>query len=115
MTIHKYCDLGYQLDLLGRPIQLNDRVLFKGKYSPTINARGTIIKVNKKTVKIQYDATHYHTVYSYTTSAPLPKLTKVEISTLNRPGFDCLVINELEATSTQLFTDFENNHPELAV
>lgn len=102
----------FQLDLLGRPIKVGDRVLTKGYGSAAMNNFATVIAVNRKSVSINVEFTKWirDEVTSRWVKSPIG--TKL----MKRVGYDSvLVVNELEPISTTLANDFIQTHPELAI
>ncbi len=101
----------FQLDLLGRPIKVGDRVLTKNYGQAALNHFATVLKVNSKSILVNVEARTYH-------RDPATNHWQTRISTkpMKRVGYtDCLVVNELEPISTALADDFRNLHPELAI
>lgn len=99
----------FQLDLLGRPIKVGDRVLTKGYGSAAMNNFATVVSVNRKSISINVeyrDWYHDDSGWKFRTSTKLMK----------RVGYhSVLVVNELEPISTALADDFIQTHPELAI
>ena len=120
-TAHEH---GHQLDLLGRPIKVGDRVLTKGYGSPAMNNFATVKSVNRKSIVIDVEYTHtdwgeYSPRPEGTTGPwntyPNRKRTTT-IKPMKRVGYhSVLVVNELEPISTALANDFIQTHPELAI
>lgn len=100
----------FQLDLLGRPIKVGDRVLTKGYGSAAMNNFATVVSVNRKSISINVE---YHNWYrDYSGKWQSRTSTKL----MKRVGYhSVLVVNELEPISTALANDFIQTHPELAI
>ena len=99
----------YQLDLLGRPIKVGDRVLTKNYGSAALNHFATVLKVNAKSILVNVEM---HTWVRVSDEWKSQITTKA----MKRVGYtNCLVVNELEPISTTLADDFRNLHPELAI
>ena len=101
----------FQLDLLGRPIKVGDRVLTKAYGSPHIDHLATVISVNRKSISIDVHLTKWERSTS-------GAWYRVPIGTkrMNRVGYtSVLVVNELEPISTALADAFIQDHPELAI
>ncbi len=117
-TAHEH---GHQLDLLGRPIKVGDRVLTKGYGSPAMNNFATVKAVNRKSISIDVEYAHWdHGEFSprpanhtgYWNSYPNRKLTTT-VKPMKRVGYhSVLVVNELEPISTSLAQTFADEHPE---
>lgn len=100
----------FQLDLLGRPIKVGDRVLTKNYGSGSLNHFATVLKVNAKSILVNVE---YRTYIRDDTGY---WQTRITAKPMKRVGYtDCLVVNELEPISTALADDFRNLHPELAI
>lgn len=100
----------FQLDLLGRPIKVGDRVLTKGYGSAAMNNFATVVSVNRKSVSINVE---YRNWYS-DDSGNWQSRTSTKL--MKRVGYhSVLVVNELEPISTALANDFIQTHPELAI
>lgn len=101
----------FQLDLLGRPIKVGDRVLTKGYGSASMNNFATVVSVNRKSVSINVEA------YSWTKDAHTGAWSRrVSTRLMKRVGYhSVLVVNELEPISTALADEFVQLHPELAI
>ena len=54
---------GHQLDLLGRPIKVGDRVLTKGYGSTSMNNFATVKSVDRKSISIDVEYTHWVNLY----------------------------------------------------
>ena len=107
-TAHKN---NYQLDLLGRPINVGDRILTKSYGSPCMDTFATVKTVNKKSITVD---TEYRT-WSRNLDTNQWE-SKITIKPMKRVGYhSCLVVNELEAISTMYANEFINNHPEMAI
>jgi dTDP-4-amino-4,6-dideoxygalactose transaminase len=101
----------YQLDLLGRPIKVGDRVLTKNFGSAALNHFATVLKVNAKSILVNVE---HHTWQMDPNTTSWQR--KISTKPMKRVGYtDCLVVNELESISTALADDFCNLHPELAI
>ena len=101
----------FQLDLLGRPIKVGDRVLTKAYGSPSMDCFATVVSVNRKSISIDVNLTKYERSASGSWHR-VPAGTK----RMNRIGFtSVLVVNELEPISTALADAFIQDHPELAI
>lgn len=112
---------GHQLDLLGRPIKVGDRVLTKGYGSTSMNNFATVKSVNRKSISIDVEYTHW----DWGEFVPRPEGTTgmwntypnrkliTTIKPMKRVGYtSVLVVNELEPISTSLAQTFANEHPE---
>lgn len=101
----------FQLDLLGRPIKVGDRVLTKAYGSPCMDCFATVVSVNRKSISIDVNLTKWERLDD-------GFWTKVPAGTkrMNRVGYtSVLVVNELEPISTALADAFIQDHPELAI
>ena len=101
----------FQLDLLGRPIKVGDRVLTKAYGSPCMDCFATVVSVNRKSISIDVH------LYKWVSDAS-NKWTRVPAGTkrMDRVGYtSVLVVNELEPISTALADAFIQDHPELAI
>lgn len=117
-TAHEH---GHQLDLLGRPIKVGDRVLTKGYGSPAMNNFATVKAVNRKSIVIDVEYTHWdwgefvprpdgHV--GYWDTRPNRQRT-ITTKPMKRVGYhSVLVVNELEPISTSLAQTFADEHPE---
>ena len=102
---------GHQLDLLGRPINVGDRVLTKSYGSSSMDTFASVVAVNRKSVSIDVHFTKWDRLDN-------GFWTKVPAGTkcMNRVGYtSVLVVNELEPISTALADAFIQDHPELAI
>ena len=97
---------GHQLDLLGRPIKVGDRVLTKGYGSASMNNFATVKAVNRKSISIDVEYRNwYHDDSGWK--------SRTSIKPLKRVGYhSVLVVNELEPISTSLAQTFADEHPE---
>ena len=73
-------------DLLNRNINVGDTVLTKSYYSPTTDFLTTVLKVNKKSVRVQAPANAAR--YSYKERQTVPR------ETLSRKSNEVIVVNE---------------------
>ena len=100
----------FQLDLLGRPIKVGDRVLTKGYGSVAMNNFATVISINRKSISINVEA------YSWTKDDTGHWARRTSTRLMKRVGYhSVLVVNELEPISTALADEFIQLHPELAI
>ena len=100
----------FQLDLLGRPIKVGDRVLTKSYGSAAMNNFATVVSVNRKSVSINVE---YRDWYRDDLGNWGRRITT---KLMKRVGYhSVLVVNELEPISTALANDFIQTHPELAI
>ena len=117
-TAHEH---GHQLDLLGRPIKVGDRVLTKGYGSAAMNNFATVKSVNRKSITI--DVEYTHTDWGDWSPRPegyvgfwdaYPNRKRVTTTKpMKRVGYhSVLVVNELEPISTPLAQTFADEHPE---
>ena len=115
---------GHQLDLLGRPIKVGDRVLTKGYGSTSMNNFATVKSVNRKSISIDVEYTHWDlgefvprpegTTGPWNTYPNRRLITTIKL--MKRVGYtSVLVVNELEPISTALADAFIQDHPELAI
>lgn len=101
----------FQLDLLGRPIKVGDRVLTKAYGSPSMDCFATVVSVNRKSISIEVSLYRWKRLDdgSWARVFDSTKLMK-------RVGYtSVLVVNELEPISTALADAFIQDHPELAI
>ena len=100
----------FQLDLLGRPIKVGDRVLTKGYGSAAMNNFATVVSVNRKSVSINVEYRSWYHDYSGKWQS------RISTKLMKRVGYhSVLVVNELEPISIALADDFIQTHPELAI
>lgn len=100
----------FQLDLLGRPIKVGDRVLTKGFNSASMNNFATVVSVNRKSVSINVEYRDWYRDNSNTWKS------RMSTKLMKRVGYhSVLVVNELEPISTALADEFVQLHPELAI
>lgn len=100
----------FQLDLLGRPIKVGDRVLTKGYGSAAMNNFATVIAVNRKSISINVEYRDWYKDDSGNWQR------RMSTKPMKRVGYhSVLVVNELEPISTALANDFVQTHPELAI
>lgn len=100
----------FQLDLLGRPIKVGDRVLTKGYGSAAMDNFATVIAVNRKSVSINVEYRDWYKDDSGNWQR------RMSTKPMKRVGYhSVLVVNELEPISAALANDFVQTHPELAI
>ena len=118
MTPQSYHHLGYQLDILGRPIQVGDRILTTGYGSTALNQPATVLSVNRKSISIDLEVTRtdWGDYNPITRSYPNRKHVTTT-KRMKRVGhYQCLVIPQsLIDDSTAAFHSFVDSHPELAL
>lgn len=94
----------YHPDLLERPIKTGDTVMTKGYFDCRITQVAKVLKVNKKTVTVEWKD-HY---YSRTENKYVYGLIK-----MRRRASDCLVISDgLIREAKEQKKDFMLKHPE---
>ena len=112
---------GHQLDLLGRPIKVGDRVLTKGYGSASMNNFATVKAVNRKSISIDVE----YNRWDWGDYVPMPadhvgfwdrypnRKLITTVKPMKRVGYhSVLVVNELEPISTSFAQTFANEHPE---
>ena len=101
----------FQLDLLGRPIKVGDRVLTEAYGSPCMDCFATVVSVNRKSISIDVNLYRWKRLDDGSWSRVIDGTKR-----MNRIGFtSVLVVNELEPISTALADAFIQDHPELAI
>lgn len=94
----------YQPDLLERPIKAGDTVMTKGYYDCRITQLAKVLKVNKKTITVQWDDHHY--------SKEKNKYVYGAVK-MRRLASECLVISDnLLQEAKEHKKDFMLKHPE---
>ena len=101
----------HQLGLLGRPINVGDRVLTKSYGSSCMDTLASVVAVNCKSVSIDVNITKWEKNENgrwYRAPAGTKRMKRI--------GYcNVLVVNELEPISTTVANEFINSHPELAI
>ncbi len=101
----------YQLDLLGRPVNVGDKVLVKGYGSMCNDTVADVLRVNKSSISInlQKPVLDWGEYDPVTRHYPNRKIT-YETKRMTRDARQCIVVNELlpisEAKAEQFVLDF---------
>lgn len=99
-------------DVLKRPIFVGDTILFKGPYAGNMDTVGKVIKINPKSVKIEYPATRVTSPGKWNSQTRQWEGRVIEpcvVTILRR--YDMLVINEQLPASEAIIEQFKLDNP----